>query len=156
MYTYRELQASDCETIAIFPQNEDELFFMFPSATYPLTAGQIVERVKDRLKATVVLDQSEVIAFANLYDYNGESCWLGNVIVAPIHRGMGASKYLVDTMSTIARKELNVRKLKLVCHNTNTRGLLFYTKLGFIPYEISSRQKPSGEFIAGIHMEKEL
>jgi len=43
MYTYRPLQSSDLETLCSFPQNEQELYFMFPRAEFPLTADQIRE-----------------------------------------------------------------------------------------------------------------
>ncbi len=156
MYTYRALLPGDLESICTFPQNEEELYYMYPKAIYPLTPGQIEEAVKNRLKPTVILHNQEVVAYANLYDLDSHSCWLGNVIVSPEYRGKGVAQYLIEVMSRIAKEEFKVRKLKLVCHNTNTRGILFYTKYGFKPYEISLRQKPSGEYIAGIHMEKEL
>jgi len=156
MYTYRSLQLSDIETLCSFPQNEEELYFMFPKAVYPLTPEQITEAVKNRLEPTIILHNNEVVSYANFYDHDGGSCWLGNVIVSPGYRGKGASQYLIGTMESIAIQKLNVKRLKLVCHNTNTRGILFYKKHGFKPFDISLRLKPSGEYIAGIHMEKVL
>jgi ribosomal protein S18 acetylase RimI-like enzyme len=76
--------------------------------------------------------------------------------VSPDYRGKGASHYLIGIMENIGRNKLKVKKIKLVCHNTNTRGILFYRKHGFKPYDISLRVKPTGEYIAGIHMEKSL
>lgn len=156
MYRYRPLQLIDLETLCSFPQNKEELYFMFPKAEYPLTPDQIREVVKHRLEPTVILFNQEVVSYANLYDHDGESCWLGNVIVSSDYRGKGVSQYLIGIMETIAKQKLKVKKLKLVCHNTNTRGILFYKKHGFKPFDISTRVKPSGEYIAGIHMEKTL
>jgi len=156
MYTHRSLQLGDYETLCSLPQNENELFFMFPKAVYPLTPDQIEEAVRNRLEPTVILHNNTIAAYANLYNYDGESCWLGNVIVAPGYRGKGASQYLIETMESIAKQKLNVKRLRLVCHNTNTRGLLFYRKQGYKPFDISLRRKPSGEYIAGIYMEKIL
>jgi len=153
MYTYRSLIKSDYETICSFPRNAEELYYMFPSATFPLTPEQIEESVKNRMMPTAFFYNNELAAFANLYGLEDDHCWLGNVIVSPRHRGKGVARYLIETMSAIAVKELSVQKLKLVCHNTNTRALLLYTKNRFIPYEISVREKPNGEKIAGIHME---
>jgi len=129
---------------------------MFPKASYPLTPEQIEASLKDRLEPTVVLHGGEIAAYANLYGHDGDSCWLGNVIVAESHRGKGAARYLVETMEGLAKNRLGVRRLQLVCHNTNTRGILFYRKMGYRPFDISPRRKPSGEYIAGIHMEKLL
>lgn len=123
---------------------------------FPLSTEQITEAVKYRLEPTIFLHNNEVVSYANFYDHDGGSCWLGNVIVSPGYRGKGASQYLIRTMESIAAQKLNVKRLKLVCHNTNTRGILFYKKHGFIPFDISLRLKPSGEYIAGIHMEKIL
>lgn len=156
MYTFRALLPSDLETIAAFPQNETDLFFMFPKAVYPLTPEQIEEAAKKRLKPTVVLLDDEVVAHANLYDVDADSCWLGNVIVSPNHRGKGVSKYLIEVMQSIAKEQLKVKRLKLVCLNTNTRGLFFYTKSGFKPFDIARIEKPTGELFAGIHRVKDI
>ncbi|WP_169081341.1 GNAT family N-acetyltransferase [Paenibacillus sp. PL91] len=156
MYSYRSLQPSDLETLCSFPQNEEELYFMFPNAVYPLTPKQITKAVKNRLEPTIILHNDEAVSYANFYDHDDGSCWLGNVIVSPGYRGKGASQFLIETMESIAIQKLNVKRLKLVCHNTNTRGILFYKKHGFKPFDISLRLKPSGGYIAGIHMEKIL
>ncbi|MCU6795113.1 GNAT family N-acetyltransferase [Paenibacillus sp. WQ 127069] len=156
MFSHRPLQENDLDAICSLPQNEEELYFMFPKAVYPLTPEQIVEAVKNRLEPTVILCDHIVVSYANFYDNDCESCWLGNVIVSSDYRGKGVSQFLIDTMESIAKQNLKVKKLKLVCHNTNTRGILFYKKYGFKPFDISVRVKPSGEFIAGIHMEKKL
>jgi len=156
MYTHRRLQPGDLASVCSLPRNEEELYYMFPKATYPLTPEQIEEALKSRLEPTVVLHGDAVVAYANLYGHDGESCWLGNFIVAQDYRGRGASRYLIETMEAIAKHRLNVRRLRLVCHNTNTRGMLFYHKMGYKPFDISLRTRPSGEYIAGIHMEKLL
>jgi ribosomal protein S18 acetylase RimI-like enzyme len=156
MYTSRLLLPIDLEIIAAFPQNEEELFYMFPSATYPLTVDQLETGAKKRLQPTVVLHNERVIAYANFYDNEGDYCWLGNVIVSPNYRSKGAAQYLLETMTSKAKNELKVKVLRLSCHNTNTRGVFFYTKLGFKPFAISKIVKPSGDLIAGIRMEKEI
>lgn len=59
-YGCRAAQTSDYKTIAAFPQNADELFFMFPHATFPLTADQLEASAKERLKPTVVTCEGKV------------------------------------------------------------------------------------------------
>ncbi|MNR69270.1 hypothetical protein D3C85_1944000 [compost metagenome] len=45
-----------------------------------------------------------------------------------------------------------MKELHLVCHNVNTRGLIFYSKLGFKPYLIEKKTNHLGQTIAGIRM----
>jgi ribosomal protein S18 acetylase RimI-like enzyme len=58
------------------------------------------------------------------------------VIIDPEHRGKGAGRYLIDVMTERAKEELKVTELRLVCHNTNTRALVLYYKVGFKPFDI--------------------
>lgn len=44
--------------------------------------------------------------------------------------------------------------MKLYCHNTNTRALLFYCKQGFSPCGYKVLVKPDGEKLVGIAMQK--
>jgi ribosomal protein S18 acetylase RimI-like enzyme len=159
MYACRPSQHDDYETICTFPQSEEELFFMFPSATYPLEAAKLEENASKRWCPTVVTgDHGDVAGFANFYGYEeGKHCHLGNVIVAPQHRGKGAASFLIAAMIEKARTELNVPRLLLVCHHTNPRALLFYDKLGFTPCAGIKKMKNSrDEIIVGIQMEMKL
>ncbi|MEF3302939.1 GNAT family N-acetyltransferase [Paenibacillus sp. GYB003] len=157
MYACRPAQSEDFQTICTFPQSEDELFFMFPSGTYPLTAEQLELKAKERWWPTVVADENGIAGYANIYGYEeGKHCSLGNVIIAPGHRGRGAAVCLLETMMEKAANELKVPRLLLVCHHSNPRALLFYDKLGFVPYGLKKMQNKRGEVIVGILMEKNL
>jgi len=132
---------------------------MGPSYTFPLTPEQIKARLPDRYLPTVITNRDQtIVAFANWYDWdaNDASCWLGNVITAPQHRGTGAARYLVETMMTRAREELGCRRLRLFCHNPNTRALLFYSKMGFAPCRLERRADHKQNPIAAIEMEIQL
>lgn len=100
MYLHRSLEIRDLELICLFPQSEEDSF------------------------------------------------WLGNVIVSPEYRGKGASEYLINVM-------LEKETLRLACHNTNSRGLAFYSKYGFKPFDIKIINLGSERFIT-IHMIKKL
>lgn len=154
MYSLRPVQAEDFPVICSMPLDEEELYFMFPSAHYPLTSEQMEHALHKREKPTVILDENQnVIAYANFYGREeGVHCWLGNVIVASQFRGTGASEFLIHSMMNIAKNELNVPRLKLVCHHTNPRAIFFYTKLGFKPFGIKKLKRQDGEIIAGIEM----
>ena len=151
MFQYRDATDADFPVIASFPQNEDEAFYMYPKSIYPLTAEQLQAVAASRCCPTVVTDSDTPIGYGNLYEVNeGEDCWLGNVIVRPSSRGSGAAAYLIQTLINRAAEEYGVKTVRLVCHNTNTRALLFYTGLGFAPYEVRPQEGPRK--VAGIRM----
>ena len=93
-FTYRAVENNDLEIISKFPQNEDELFFMFPKAVYPLTVEQIQTSIESRYDSTVIMLENIVVGFANFYEANvGQNCSIGNVIVNPLFRGKGAGVF---------------------------------------------------------------
>lgn len=57
MYIHRNLENIDLETICTFPQNEEELYYISPRFTYPLTPDQILSLLQDRHEPTVVLNK---------------------------------------------------------------------------------------------------
>lgn len=155
MYSYRSLHFNDLPTICTFPQDQREAFFMCPTASsYPISAKELEVLAKERVAPTVVLHDQKVVGYANLYDVGMDSCSIGNVIVSPQYRGKKVAYYLIEVMEKIASEKIGVNKLKLVCHNTNTQGLLFYTKIGFKPYDVFEKRNQAGEYIALIAMEK--
>lgn len=158
-FTYRDLMDEDNATICSFPQTQQELFYIGPKFVYPLTPEQLRERLEDRFCPTVITDERNApIGFANLYDVSSEdfSCWLGNVIVASSYRGQGASEYLIQVMLRRAALECKAQTLRLYCHNTNTRALLFYIKQGFTPCGSKIIENYNGEKIAAIEMKKDM
>lgn len=157
MLSYRNAERKDYAVIAAFPESREEAFYMFPRGLFPLTADQLEEAAGARFLPTVVEVDGEVAGYANFYEWEkGERCWLGNVILRSSLRGMGIGRFLIETMQTRARQELQVKELHLVCHNTNTRALLFYQKLGFRPYDIKPMTDHTRNEIAGIRMKVEL
>lgn len=157
MYSCRPAVPADYPVICSFPRTEEELFYMFPSASYPLTAEQLDAAVRMRWRPTVVTHGEEIVGFANFYGWEeGRHCHLGNVIVAAEHRGTGAASCLIHAMVDKARNELKVPRLLLVCHHSNPRAMLFYDKLGFTPYGFKRMTNRQGETIVGILMEMVL
>lgn len=159
MYIHRSLEDKDLKAISAFPKTEEELKYISPRFSYPLTPNQIVDLLKDRIEPTVILEQEtdKVIAYANIYgvDLENSICWLGNVIVSPKYRGQGASKYLLNIMLEKAKHNLGVKTIRLACHNTNSRGLAFYSKNGFKPYDMKMISIEDKRIIS-IHMSREL
>ncbi|ETT62629.1 acetyltransferase [Paenibacillus sp. FSL R7-277] len=157
MYTCRKANFEDLSKICDFPISEEEVFFMSPKLQYPLTVDHFNEVIKDRMNQTTIEYNGEICGFASVYNVeNNNKCWLGTVIVSPSFRNKGAAEFLVKDIIRVIEKELSIKELHLVCHNINTRGLMFYSRLGFTPYEIEKRITPSGEIIAAIKMKLEL
>ncbi|WP_205297651.1 GNAT family N-acetyltransferase [Pantoea sp. Cy-639] len=90
---HRPVTIDDIPTICQFPQGPDELFYMFPKATYPLTPAQLADTIAQRSGSTVIEGDGVIVGFANLYkaQYRG-ICALGNVVVAPAARGKGVAR----------------------------------------------------------------
>jgi len=157
MYISRSLSNNDLETICSFPQTAEELFYMSPKFQYPLNPDQIIKLLEGRYEPTVIVDTmtDNVVAYANLYDKSESRCWLGNVICSPAYRGKGAAEVLINTMIDKAKHKLGIKNLVLSCHNTNSRGLVFYDRLGFKPIGITVSIINERKFVT-IQMQKEL
>lgn len=153
--SHRLVEKRDIQTICNFFQNEDELFFLSPEATFPLTPLQLQKQIEQRSDSTVVLLCGEIVAFANFYRWEtGGRCSIGNVIVAPAVRVQGVARYLIEQMTNLAFSKYRAAEVTLSCFNQNIAGLLLYAKLGFQPYEIEERQGRQGNRVALIHMKR--
>jgi len=153
--SHRTIEKRDFETICSFPQNLEELFFMFPKAEYPLTVNQLETAVENRFDSTVILYDKEIVGFANFYEINrNDYCSIGNVIVKSSFRKKGIGRFLIETMESIGVEKYNVSEFRLSCFNTNTNGLLLYSKLGYEPYEIEERINRENEILALIKMKR--
>ena len=152
MFKHRPYLKSDLQAICSFSQDEKELFYFYPKAMYPLTPEQLQSTIEQRSDSTVVEYDGVVVGFANFYRWEGGTCCIGNVVVAPRARGKGVAKYLIQTMIALASSRHAATEIQIACFNQNTSGLLLYTKLGFEPFSIKVRQAPNGKRTALIHM----
>lgn len=153
--SYRTVEVSDLKKICQLPKNEEELFFMFPKAKYPLTESQLESAINSRFDSTVILFNNVIVGFANFYEVKkNKYSSIGNVVVDANCRNMGIGKYLIQTMEQIAVEKYSVSELHLSCFNTNTKGILLYSKLGYIPYEIEKWLSPKNESLVLIKMKK--
>lgn len=157
MFSNRDLQFLDSENIVNFPQSEEELFYMFPKASYPLKPEVFVKESESRFYPTVAILNQTLAGYANFINLKkGVFCSIGNVIINPILRKRGVASYLVKTLETIAFKEINAKYVKISCFNDNTAGLLLYHKLGYVPFEAEVRQAYNGQQTVLIHMKKQV
>lgn len=150
---HRPASESDLAVICRFVQSEDELFYFFPKADYPLTTGQLQLAVAQRIDATVVEYAGKVVAFANFYLWEqGGRCAIGNVIVSPDARRAGVGRYLITCMAELAFAKYQAAEVTVSCFNHNTGALLLYPRLGFVPYAIEERRDKQGHAVALVHM----
>ena len=155
--TYRSVEIPDLEIICKLPQNEEELFFMFPKADYPLSVEQLQTVVENRSDSTVILLDNKIVGFANFHEVKENNyCSIGNVIISSDFRNKGIGKYLIETMESIALEKYNIREMHISCFNMNTKGILLYSKLGYLPYEIEERLDKEESKVALIKMKKEM
>ena len=151
--THRPVAEKDIQVICGFPQSEDELFFLFPKAAFPLAASQMQDAIAQRSDSTVVELGGEIVAFANFYRWEvGGCCSIGNVIVSPAVRGRGVGRYLIEQMIGLAFSKHQAAEVTVSCFNQNVAGLLLYPLLGFQPYAVEERKNKKGDRVALIHM----
>lgn len=152
MFQYRPVTGADIQAVCSFPQNEEELFYLYPKAVYPLTPEQLQAAINQRSDSTVVEPDGEIAGFANFYRWQGGKCCIGNLVVAPQARDRGVAKYLVRTMVHLAGIRHAATWVEISCFNHNTAGLLLYRKLGFEPFEVEEREGLKGRRVVLIHM----
>lgn len=151
--THRPVVEQDIPVICGFPQSEEELFFMFPRAAFPLTPPQLLDAIAQRSDSTVVEQGGEVVAFANFYRREvGGCCSIGNVVVSPSARGRGVGRYLIEQMVGLALSRHQATEVAVSCFSQNIAGLLLYPKLGFQPHAIEERKDKQGNRVALVHM----
>lgn len=151
--SHRPVSLMDIPILCGFPQSDDELFFLFPKAAYPLTHDQLKTAIDQRSDSTVVIADNRPAGFANFYQREwGGRCSIGNVMVAPDFRGCGVGRYLVTCMINIAFSRYQAEEIRISCFNQNVTGLLLYSALGFKPCEIEERKDHRGNRVALIHM----
>jgi ribosomal protein S18 acetylase RimI-like enzyme len=151
--THRAVESRDIGLICAFPQSEEELFFMYPAAQYPLTPGQLEAAIAERSDSTVIELEGQVVGFANFYQWQIHgTCSIGNVAVSPQVRGRGVGKYLITQMVELAFSKHLASEVAISCFHRNAVGLLLYAKLGFRPEAIEERRDRMGNRVALIHL----
>ncbi len=157
MFSHRPLKESDAEEICTFPRSREELFYMFPNASYPLAPDQLLSAARTRHCPTVVLADQRIVAYGNFIQaVYKDFCLIGNVIVNPFHRRKGAATYLIKLMVNLARGDFQAGHVRIYCFNQNTAGLLLYHRLGFKPFGMEVRRNPTGEPVSLILMNLDL
>lgn len=152
---FRQAEPPDLALVATFPQSPEELFFLFPRATFPLTAAQLAETVAQRADSTVAERDGRMVGFANFHRWEtGGVCAIGNVIVSPAARGQGVASALIGHLVELAFAKHQAAEVRISCFHRNLAGLLLYPKLGFAPFAIEERRDWRGRRAALIHLRR--
>lgn len=147
--THRPLADADIPAVCGFPRTAEELYFLFPRATWPLTPDQVRASLAQRRDPTVAVLDGRPVGYANFASFEeGRTANIGNVSVDPSLRRRGIAEYLVRTMIDRALVHHGLPEVTLYCFNTNTPALLLYAKLGMVPVSLESRVTPWGDPIA--------
>ncbi|SMH59595.1 GNAT family N-acetyltransferase [Azospirillum agricola] len=145
----RPLTDADIPTVCGFPRNAEELYFLFPRATWPLTPGQVRASLAERRDPTVAILDGQAVGYANFVAFEeGRTTSLGNLAVDPRRRRQGIAEHLVRTMMERAFSVHDLPEMTLSCFNTNTPGLLLYAKLGMTPIGLTTHVAPWGDTVA--------
>ena len=151
----RIAEKKDFEGICNLIKSEKELFLVFPSGSYPLTISQLEKLSEVRMDLSVLVEEDKIIGFANFYNYEPNKClFIGNVIIDKDHRFKGLGKFIVSHMLNTAYEKYNLPEVRISVFNENTRALLLYTSLGFLPYEVEEKINFQGDKVAQINMKK--
>ncbi|MCW8931691.1 MAG: GNAT family N-acetyltransferase [Gammaproteobacteria bacterium] len=144
--TFRSATKADLVEILNFTKDKTELFYFFPSATFPLTLEQLEKQLSDRHESTVMIENNSlkknlIIGFANFYNVKNRNIgFIGNVIIKSEKRKRGFGKQLVQTMIKSGFEQLNLKEVHLSCYKQNTSALSFYKHIGFKPYATEIRK----------------
>jgi len=153
LLTFRSALKSDLAEILLFSSDKTDLFYFFPSASYPLTIEQLEKQLSTRHKSTVMLEDSQVVGFANFYNVKKHQiAFIGNVIIKPEKRRQGLAKKLLLMMIEKGFKQLQLKEIHLSCFQQNTAALLFYKQLGFKAYAEEVRRDVNNQAVNLIHL----
>ncbi len=149
----REAVASDLDAVVGFVPERNGLFSVFPQGRHPFSVEQLLALTASRSDLSVAVEGGRVVGFADLHDVRkGGWAYVGHVVVDREFQHQGIGRTLVSYMSRLAFVKYDVQEVRLSVFNTNTRALLLYTAMDFMPFLIEERIDPSGEPVGLIHM----
>jgi RimJ/RimL family protein N-acetyltransferase len=149
----REAFEKDYQEICDLIKSETDLFMVYPAGTFPLDVDQLHGLSKERKDLTVIVNNSEVIGFANFYNYVAtESAFVGNIVVKNGLRGKGLGRKIVSHMLNLAFNKHRLQEVHLSVFSHNTKALFLYSSFGFRPYGIEERRDRVNKRAALLHM----
>ena len=149
---FRPVHDADLPHICSFARSAEELYFLAPRASFPLTPDQLAASIAQRSDSSVVCRGDAVLGFANIYKREEGACYVGNVAVAPQARCQGVARYLMQRMAQLAVERYGASELRVSCFNPNTTGLLLYSRLGYTPFALEERVDQRQQSVVLLHL----
>lgn len=149
---FRPVRDTDLAAICTFPRTPEELYYLAPRASFPLTVEQLAASIAQRSDSSVVCRGDAVLGFANIYKREADACWVGNVAVAPEARRQGVAGFLMQQMARLAAERHGAGELRVSCFNPNTTALRLYARLGYTPFALEERLDGQQQPIVLIHL----
>ena len=123
-------------TVARWVGSCEELFWLAPSSSWPLTGDQVTGWVNHSTDQPVLLFQTgrEIpCGYAELNPLRSSSShlWIGHVVIEPAHRCRGLGRRFMHMLTERAWSDPNVRRLTMVVFPENTAALSCYEAIGF-------------------------
>ena len=153
--TFRPTLEADYPDICALFSSPEEMQLIHPSGSFPMTVAQLQAIARVRTELTTVVLGDRPIGFANLYNFTPKKfAFIGNVVIHPLHRSSGLGKQLISYMIDRCFKTHGLPEVRISVLNYNSRALLLYRSLGFLPYEVEETSGLEGDRIAFIHLRR--
>ena len=141
----RPTTVSDYPAICGLVESDEELFLVHPSGNFPWTIAQLKKLASERFDLSVMVQNNEVIGFANLYGLEPrQHAFIGNVIIASSQRGHSYGRRLILYMIEALFHQHQLPEAHISVFADNTPALPLYHSLGFQPYAEEVRHTPMG------------
>jgi RimJ/RimL family protein N-acetyltransferase len=121
--------------VARWVRNAEELFWLAPSATPPLSAEKVVAWTRESGNPLVLLDESgSPIGYAELNPMRDapSHLWIGHLVLDPAHRGQGRGEAFVRLLLDHAFNHRRARLVSLIVFPGNRSAIKCYQRAGFL------------------------
>ncbi len=134
-FSLERFEPPDATKIAEWVETDEELHWLAPNTSAPLTAEKVIAWKKPRgvaLVARTAVDR-DLIGYAELNPMKNETAhlWIGHVIVHPQWRG-GTGQAFVRALVGYAFEHLGGVRISLVVFPKNRVAIRCYRRIGFL------------------------
>lgn len=136
---FREWRQSDTPYLLNLIDTEEEAYHVLPSANYPLKKDNLNNILKIRDSVIVSEINKTVMGLASVYGVNEGTAFLGSVVISKNYRGQNYGQKLINYVINNSTIKFNLKEIHVSCFSDNIFGLLFYSKLGFVPYGLKEK-----------------
>ncbi|UCF33199.1 MAG: N-acetyltransferase [Phycisphaerales bacterium] len=128
--------ARESGTVARWVQSEQELLFLAPATTGPLTGAKVASWIKPGGRAFLLQRPAErlPIGYAELNPMRSDPghLWLGHVVIRPDRRRCGLGRRFVEMLVEEAFQHGGAHRISLVVFPDNRPAIECYKRAGFL------------------------